>query len=262
MINSSYGLIYETTNLLNGKKYIGQTTKVKKYFDNKYFGSGVHLIRDIEKIGILNFQTQPLDYAKNQKELDDLEVKYIQERKSCNPFGYNIAKGGNKENKLEFMSDESKRERANKISQKNKIKRPKKKTIFSDFLENINTDCENEDDYIKIYIKHINYLANLPSGLEGLIYELLKNMNYGNKIVINSFIKEDIARNIGKTFNTINQYITKLVESKILIREARGVYYLNPLFYGKGKWKDIADLREKLMVSVIYEDGKYTINHC
>lgn len=118
-----------------------------------------------------------------------------------------------------------------------------------------------EDDYIKIYIKHINYLANLPSGLEGLIYELLKNMNYGNKIVINSYIKQDIAHNINKTFNTINQYITKLVDNKILIREARGVYYLNPLFYGKGKWKDIVDLREKLQLNIRYEEGKYTIIH-
>ena len=118
-----------------------------------------------------------------------------------------------------------------------------------------------EDDYIKIYIKHINYLANLPSGLEGLIYELLKNMNYGNKIVVNSSIKQNIAKNIGKTFNTINQYITRLVDSKILIREARGVYYINPLFYGKGKWKEICELREKLMLNIIYQDGKYIINH-
>lgn len=119
----------------------------------------------------------------------------------------------------------------------------------------------SEDDYIKIYIKHINYLSNLPSGLEGLIYELIKCMSYGNKIVINSFIKRDIATRLGKTFNTVNQYITKLVDSKILIREGRGVYYLNPLFYGKGKWKDIIELRERLKVKIDYEDGKYTITH-
>ena len=118
-----------------------------------------------------------------------------------------------------------------------------------------------EDDYIKIYIKHINYLSNLPSGLEGLIYELIKCMSYGNKIVINSYIKRDIATRLGKSFNTVNQYITKLSESKILIREGRGVYYLNPAFYGKGKWKDILELREKLEVKVSYEDGVYKISH-
>lgn len=118
-----------------------------------------------------------------------------------------------------------------------------------------------EEDYIKIYIKHINYLSNLPTGLEGLIYELIKCMNYGNKIVINSHIKRDIANNLEKSFNTVNQYITKLVDNKILIREGRGVYYLNPLFYGKGKWKDIIDLREKLKLEIEYEDGLYKITH-
>jgi hypothetical protein len=117
----------------------------------------------------------------------------------------------------------------------------------------------SEDDYVKIYIKHINYLSNLPSGLEGLIYELIKYMSYGNKIIVNSYIKKDIAEKLGKTFNTVNQYITKLVDNKILIREARGTYYLNPLFYGKGKWKDIIALRERLQVKIVYEDGKYEI---
>jgi hypothetical protein len=146
-----------------------------------------------------------------------------------------------------------------------------KKQIISEFVDEFGEvhhkgtyqsySINAEDDYIKIYIKHINYLSNLPSGLEGLIYELIKCMSYGNKIVINSFIKRDIAIKLDKTFNTVNQYITKLVDNKILIREGRGVYYLNPIFYGKGKWKDIVELREKLKVSVVYEDGKYVISH-
>lgn len=146
-----------------------------------------------------------------------------------------------------------------------------KKQIISEFVDEFGEihqkgvyqsySINTEDDYIKIYIKHINYLSNLPTGLEGLIYELIKCMNYGNKIVINSFIKRDIATKLGKTFNTVNQYITKLVDNKILIREGRGVYYLNPLFYGKGKWKDIIELRERLEVKIDYEDGKYTITH-
>jgi hypothetical protein len=118
-----------------------------------------------------------------------------------------------------------------------------------------------EDDYIKIYVKHISFLSNLPSGLDGLIYELIKSVNYGNRIVINSHIKREMAVNVGKTFNTVNQYITKLVDNKVLIREGRGVYYLNPLFYGKGKWKDIIALRERLQINLVYEEGKYSLTN-
>jgi len=118
-----------------------------------------------------------------------------------------------------------------------------------------------EEDYIKIYIKHINYLNQLPEGLDNVIYCLLQRINYNNQIVINSAIKRQIAKELGKKFNTINQYITKLVKSDILIRIDTGIYILNPIFYGKGKWKDILDLREKLEINITYEDGKYTISH-
>lgn len=44
-----YGYIYETTNLINGKKYIGK--RVKPKFDGNYKGSGKVLKHAIEKYG-------------------------------------------------------------------------------------------------------------------------------------------------------------------------------------------------------------------
>lgn len=118
-----------------------------------------------------------------------------------------------------------------------------------------------EEDYIKIYIKHISYLNDLPKGLDDIIYALIQYTTYGNQIIINSSIKRKIAEDLGKSFNTINQYITKLVKNDILIREDTGVYYLNPAIYGKGKWEDILKLRKELEVHISYEDGKYTVSH-
>jgi len=118
-----------------------------------------------------------------------------------------------------------------------------------------------EEPYIKLYIRHINYLNNLPKGMDNIVYEVIKRTNYENEIVINSEIKRRIAKKLNKTFNTINQYITKLVQHDILIRTGTSVYTLNPLFYGKGKWKDILELREKLEINIVYEEGKYTITH-
>ncbi len=118
-----------------------------------------------------------------------------------------------------------------------------------------------EEDYVKIYIKHINYLNNLPAGLDDIIYALLKKINYQNQIVINSAIKRQIAKELGKTFNTINQYMTKLVKNDILIRVDVGIYYLNPVFYGKGSWKEILELRKKLKISIEYSNNEYIIKH-
>ena len=118
-----------------------------------------------------------------------------------------------------------------------------------------------EEDYVKLYIKHINYLNQIPEGLDTIIYALLKRINYSNQIVINSAIKRQIAQEVGKSFNTVNQYITKLVKHDILIRIDTGVYVLNPIIYGKGQWKDILELRKELEIRVVYKDGEYTIYH-
>ena len=118
-----------------------------------------------------------------------------------------------------------------------------------------------EDDYIKIYLQHINYLNNLPEGLDNIIYQLLKRINYQNQIIINSAIKRQIAEELGKKFNTINQYISKLVRYGILIRIDTGIYYMNPVLFGKGSWKDILELRKKLEITIEYKEGEYTIKH-
>jgi hypothetical protein len=126
---------------------------------------------------------------------------------------------------------------------------------------NRTVNIPKEEDYVKIYIKHINYLNNLPNGLDSIIYALLKRINYQNQIVINSAIKRQIAEELNKKFNTINQSITKLVKYNILIRIDTGIYLLNPIFYGKGSWREILDLREKLEINVSYQEDEYTITH-
>ena len=68
-----FGYIYETTNLINGKKYIGKHKSSK--FDNKYYGSGVALNQDIEKYGKENFSIKIIEEIS-----DDKDYKYLSER--------------------------------------------------------------------------------------------------------------------------------------------------------------------------------------
>lgn len=68
-----YGYIYKTTNLINGKIYIGQH-KATIFENNNYLGSGNLIKRAIKKYGEEHFKVELIDVAENQKELDEKEI--------------------------------------------------------------------------------------------------------------------------------------------------------------------------------------------
>lgn len=89
-----YGIIYITTNNINGKKYIGQHRCSTRDFDG-YYGSGTLLKDAIRIYGQQNFTRQTLDIANSQEELNDLQTTYIALFDAVNsPQFYNISKGG------------------------------------------------------------------------------------------------------------------------------------------------------------------------
>jgi group I intron endonuclease len=84
-------IIYQTTNLLNGKIYVGQDAK-----DNpNYYGSGIILERSIKKYGISNFKKDIIERCKSKKELDIREKYWIKKLNATDKsIGYNISLGG------------------------------------------------------------------------------------------------------------------------------------------------------------------------
>ncbi len=89
--------IYITTNIINGKKYIGQ----RKCPDNKipktdpYLGSGTALIKAINKYGKDNFTKEIFRTCQTQKQADRIETKLIIRHNACDDdMYYNISCGG------------------------------------------------------------------------------------------------------------------------------------------------------------------------
>ena len=58
-----FGYIYLTTNLVNGRKYIGK--RISPVFDIKYNGSGTLLKKAINKYGKENFKTEIIESVNN-----------------------------------------------------------------------------------------------------------------------------------------------------------------------------------------------------
>ena len=82
-----YNFIYKTTNIVNGKIYIGRHST-----DNNtdlYLGSGVLLLEDIKKYGVDNFRREILEYC-DKVDLCSIEKDWIRRLKSNEPsIGYN-----------------------------------------------------------------------------------------------------------------------------------------------------------------------------
>lgn len=94
--------IYKITNLINGKLYIGQTTKsIEKRFvrhiNDALNGLDTHFAKAIRKYGKDNFKIELLDdSAKDQEELNQLENYYIHK--------YNTLQNGYNETDSTFRS--------------------------------------------------------------------------------------------------------------------------------------------------------------
>jgi group I intron endonuclease len=84
-------IIYKTTNLLNGKIYIGQDTNN----DPKYMGSGKIIRNAIKKYGKRNFSKEILEECETIEYLNEREIYWISLFNSTdNKIGYNILSGG------------------------------------------------------------------------------------------------------------------------------------------------------------------------
>lgn len=116
----------------------------------------------------------------------------------------------------------------------------------------------DEPQFIKLYLQDLLYFTDIPKGHQNVLYALLKYVSYagdsdGMEIILNSSIKERIRKEVNLThIRSVNNAISDLVKGQILFKVPkadgsgnyeRGIYKLNPYFFGKGDWQDISRLR-------------------
>lgn len=88
----SYYIIYQSTNLINGKIYVGQ--HITSNLNDGYLGSGKLLKAAINKYGIENFSRGILHECSSQQELDHLERTIVNEEFVLREDTYNLTLGG------------------------------------------------------------------------------------------------------------------------------------------------------------------------
>lgn len=100
-----------------------------------------------------------------------------------------------------------------------------------------------EPSYVKFYINDLILLNELPTKSSAVLWELVKNTTYENKIILNGSIKKDICVKLNIKMPTLNNTLSSFVKKEILYRLDTGVYMPNPYLFARGSWEDIHDLR-------------------
>jgi group I intron endonuclease len=90
-------IIYKTTNLINGKFYIGRHKT--KNLDDGYLGSGRIFATALKKYGKENFVREILLHCENEAQMHLAEKIFV----VLDPMSYNIARGG-KEGGFDYVN--------------------------------------------------------------------------------------------------------------------------------------------------------------
>lgn len=198
-------VIYKTTNLINGKIYIGQDSKN----DPEYFGSGVILEKSIKKHGIQNFKKEIIEVCETKDELNVREVFWIDKLKSSDEsIGYNISKGGTGGDTFSNQSNEKKIDILNKRMSKlkNTQSTEEYKTKISDSSKKMWNDPTHRENMSNMMKGRIISWADKISESKRKFHKI-------NKIVIS----DETKRKIGNAHRGIpDKLIDESVEGQII----------------------------------------------
>ena len=126
-----------------------------------------------------------------------------------------------------------------------------------------------EPGFFKLYFDCLGvYIKN--DGLSASLNDMLRSPSpcklcTRRAIVhLGAYDKEQICKATHKSMRRLEQAITTWVKNRVLIRVARGIYQVNPFIFGRGDWRDIANLRAtfnfsegSVTVTRDYKDGHY-----
>lgn len=279
-----YGVIYKITNLVNGKIYVGLTTKtIEKRLNQHIHSNGCSAITDaIKKYGKENFKIEIICECFSKNELNEREIYFIDFYKSlvtCN--GYNIESGGNS-SKLSEKSKEKIRQKAigRKVSDIEKLEKSinsrlndnKSKKLTWD---NVNYIRENQNNFTRLELANMfnvgkSVITNIISNKiwkdpsEDIIkLELMKQSEPNKKDLkskhkLNWQIAYDIRENkdnlsveeLSKKYNVIPDSINNIIHNRTWKIECSPSYYID-----KYKSLKINIVKKKITI-------KRTAEHC
>ena len=130
------------------------------------------------------------------------------------------------------------------VTEKTAFDAESQKTVMS--LKEENFMLPVEPPFVKLYTDNLSALFRLTGGENGVLYCLVRRVDFDGFININLALKKRIAKEIGtENVGVIANAITSLKKHGIIRATGeRSEYMLNPNLFAKGDWKAISKMRE------------------
>ena len=102
----AYGIVYKITNKLNGKGYVGKTTRPLEVRFNEHAKADSYIGNSIRKYGEENFSREVIEECGTSEQLNEREIFWIAHFNCKQPNGYNQTDGGDKPTFLDHHHEE------------------------------------------------------------------------------------------------------------------------------------------------------------
>lgn len=203
-MTKKYIFNYITTNLLNGKSYIG--THQTDDLNDGYLGSGIAIKKAIKKIGKESFKMSVLELYTSLNEAFIGESKYIDKYNTLKPNGYNLSpKGGLGIHGC--FSEETKQKMSN--SQKGRKLSKETRRRMSEAVRSRGEDWKQKmrEDTLSRGQEWRDKLSEVKMGIE-FSEEHKKNISKAKK---GKKLTEEHKRNIGKNNRSSDPEVRKKI---------------------------------------------------
>lgn len=121
---AKYGHIYLITNIINHKRYVGQTTRSVTQRFEEHSKADTYLGSAIRKYGRENFTISIIDTAHSDQELNLKEIHWIEEFRAFGTAGYNLTNGGEGTNTTKRVENELNEEQLKFVKKVQRLRKP------------------------------------------------------------------------------------------------------------------------------------------
>lgn len=144
------------------------------------------------------------------------------------------------------------------------LERVKNKAVVKKF--------KNRNEFVQFYIENIDYITyNLNDTEKKTLFRCVMDMNINNVLTISSDLRRSMAELLSVSQSTISRGINSLIDKRVLIalnpknmdedtknlfgvaNSDKNKYLINPDIVGKGSFRDMVKMREKVVKEFNFE---------